>query len=359
MEHHTRSRTRSRAARLGAAVAAALVTAVGLGAPAPVHAGTVAEGGLVANVTVNGPDALDVLDGLTLVVIEDDGGAGTPFDTSTCSTTPPNLLSTFSVSETSTCNIGFGDFEIGVQGVPEPFTYGGSCSGESLSFPPTDAGTVASFTYDGQTTVTCSLFVNASILLIDKVVDGGDAASSDFTIEVLDDQGTPVGSGSDVADATCEVDFDTNNCGVVALPAGVGFTIAEPDVENYELTSVECDEFVRADWPPDGGADPQPIGDDGFRTDDGDTYCVVTNSFVPPPTTVPPTTVPPTTVPPTTVPPTTEPPTTTTTTTIFDAGVVTLPETGPNEERTAWMAVTAAALVLAGGALLLVRRRSS
>ena len=38
-------------------------------------------------------------------------------------------------------------------------------------------------------------------------------------------------------------------------------------------------------------------------------------------------------------------------------GVVTLPETGPSTETTAWMTAVGALLVAAGGAMLFARRR--
>ena len=109
---------------------------------------------------------------------------------------------------------------------------------------------------------------------------GGNCTSSgtdDVTIEVLDGD-TVIASGNDVADPTCEADFNTANCGVIVVRSGVGYTIGEPTVENSVLTSVACDEFLNWQQAPVGGAVVEPIGDDGFRTDDGDTYCAVTNT---------------------------------------------------------------------------------
>lgn len=339
------------AKRFGAIVTTALVAGVtlvgGTGAAA-----LPAQSGLNVNITVNGPTAPAVLDGLTVEVFTDPGGVDvSPLS---CSTTPAQS-DPFIAERVDDCDIEPGDYVIGLGGVPDGWSVGGQCTDGGQLNEPLDLGGSESFSYFGVTPAQCSLFVNASALLIDKVVIGGSAESSDFVIEVLDSEGMTVASGSDVADATCEADFDTAKCGVVAVPAGTGFQIAEPTVDDYELTSVECDEFVFAGEPPEGGAVVSDIGDDGFRTDDGDTYCVVTNTYVPPPTTTSTTT----TVAPTTtmsgagVATTTAAPTTT-----IDAGVVTLPQTGTSESANRWMAIVATLLLGAGGVMLLARRRA-
>jgi LPXTG-motif cell wall-anchored protein len=342
--------------RFAALVTAALVAWVtlvgGMGASAQQTPG------LNVNITVNGPTAPAVLAGLTVEVFGDPGGV--EVSPLSCSTTPAQS-DPFIAERVDDCQIDPGDYVIGLDGVPDGWIVSGQCNnGGQVLNEPLDLGGSESFSYFGGTRAQCSLFVNASTLLVDKVVVGGSAESSDFVIEVLDGEGMTVASGSDVADATCEADFDTAKCGVIAVPAGTGFFIAEPSVADYELTSVECDEFVYAAEAPEGGAVVSDIGEDGFRTDDGDTYCVVTNTYVPPTTTTSTTsTTTTTTVALTTtvsgagVATTTVAPTTT-----IDAGVVTLPQTGTSESANMWMAIVATLLVGAGGAMLLARRRA-
>ena len=343
--------------RFGAIVTAALVAGVtlvgGTGASAQQT-----PSGLTVNITVNGPTAPTVLDGLTVEVFEDPGGVEvSPLSCSSVSAQSDPFIA----ERVDDCTITPGDFVIGLDGVPAGWSVNGQCNnGGQVFSEPLDLDGSESFTYFGGTNALCSLFVNASTLLIDKVVVGGSAESSDFVIEVLDSEGMTVASGSDVADATCEADFDTTKCGLIIVPSGTGFQIAEPSVADYELTSVECDEFVYVGEAPEGGAVVSDIGADGFRTDDGDTYCVVTNTYVTPTTTTTTATTTTTTTIATTttvsgagVATTTAAPTTT-----IDAGVVTLPETGTSESANMWMAIVATLLVGAGGAMLLVRRRA-
>ncbi len=348
-----------RVLRFGAA--ATLIFGVGIAATAtPAQAG-VDRAGLDVSVSVNGPGAPDVRAGLTLEVYQDAGGGATGAMVAglTCDTALEPATE-YSAGFVSSCDLPVGDYLIGLDGVPANWQVGGSCTDGSAPAERLMLDGGEAFSFFGGSNASCSLFLNSSALLIDKVVVGGDASSSDFVLEVLDANGDVVASGSDVADATCAADFDTDNCGVIALLPAQGYTIAEPTVADYELTSVECDEFVRADQAPDGGAMPVDIGDDGFRTDDGDTYCVVTNTYVPPPTTTSTTTTTTTTT--TVLPTTTVQPTTTvlaTTTSSIDAAGITLPPTGTSSSTNRTMAVTAITLIGLGGVLLSVRRRAS
>ncbi len=334
------------AASVGLALGASMI---GLGA-GTAGAGTDDLRGLDVEIFVEGPDAPTVFAGLTVEVYNDAGGGTTgsqitPLD---CGEMVVSSQPT-SVQGEAGCPLEPGSFLIGLDGVPDGWSVGGNCtSGDQVVFERLDLGGSEAFTYAGDGNASCRLFIDASVLLIDKVVvGGGPADSDDFTIEVLDGD-TVVASGNDVADPTCEADFNTANCGIIIVPSGIGFTIGEPSVENYVLTSVECAEFVDWEMAPDGGAEVQPIGDDGFRTDDGDTYCVVTNTYVPPPTTTTTTTEPPaTTAAPTTQPP--PPPT----------PVEILPETGASSTSTGWIAAIATLFIFAGGAMVFVRRRTS
>jgi LPXTG-motif cell wall-anchored protein len=334
-----------------ALVAAATIAAGTIGlVSSPVEAGEPApEAGVDVVVNVNGPNAPALAGSLVVEVYQDAGGSpGSEVDPLDC-TVMPSATGPYSAQQEATCDLESGDYIIGLDGVPPNWTVTGSCV--SPLQPPEEAldlGGAEAFSFFGFDNAECTLTVSASVLLIDKVVVGGDASSEDFTIQVLDGD-TVIASGSDVADATCELDFSTANCGLIAMPSGTGFQIAEPTVEDYELTSVECDEFVNAEFPPDGGADVSDIGDDGFRTDDGDTYCVITNTYVPPATTTTEATTTTTMAPTTTVAPTTT----------IDAGVVTLPETGTSAAATGWLAMMAVGLITAGGAMLLARRRFS
>jgi LPXTG-motif cell wall-anchored protein len=338
-------RTLAAAATLTAGTIAVVSSPVDAGEP-------VTQAGVFVEVIVNGPNAPALAGDLTVEVYQDagSGSPGSEVDPLDCNVVL-SATGPYSGQQDATCGLVSGDYIIGLDGVPANWTVTGSCtSGDEQPTEALDLGGAETFSYFGATDAECTLFVSASVLLIDKVVVGGSASSDDFTIQVLDAADNPVASGSDVADATCEADFDTAKCGVIAMPSGVGFQIAEPTVADYELTSVECDEFVNAEFAPQGGAVVTDIGDDGFRTDDGDTYCVITNTYVPPPTTT--TTLATTT---TTIAPTT----TLAPTTTIDAGVVTLPATGTSAEANGWLTMMAIALVAAGGAMLLARRRYS
>ncbi len=302
--------------------------------------------GVDVDIDVNGPDAATVFGGLTVQIFEDDGGSPgaqvTPLDCGEM--IGPGGTPTF-VEGDAACDLDPGSYFIGLDGVPANWVLFGNCTSSGANIPSqiSEPFTVAA----GAGNAECNLSLFASVVYIDKVVlGGGPADSDDFTIELLDGD-TVVASGSDVADETCENDFDTTKCGTIVIPAGVNLTVSEPTVENYVLTSVEC--VTNLGQPP--GDNVQPIGDEGFITVDGDAYCVVTNTYVPPPTTT--TTEPPaTTAAPTTAAPTTPPPPPPT-------PVEILPETGASSTSTGWIAAIATLFVVAGGAMVFVRRQSS
>ncbi|MEM9515461.1 MAG: LPXTG cell wall anchor domain-containing protein [Actinomycetota bacterium] len=343
MERTTRQKRRlATVAAVGLAVGASVV---GLGAGSA-SAGTDLRG-LEVDIFVDGPNAPTVFAGLTVEVYNDGGGGATGSQVTAldCGEMVVSSQPT-TVQGEAGCPLEPGDFLVGLDGVPDGWTVGGFCTdGDDDDDERLDLAGQEAFNYAGDGNPTCQLFVSVTTLLIDKVVVGGPASSADFVIEVLDGD-TVVASGSDVADATCEADFDLTKCGAIVLAPGTGYTIQEPAVPNYVLTSVECQLFISLGQPP--ADDLQPIGDEGFGLIDGDTYCVVTNTYVPPPTT---TTEPPAATPaPTTAAPTTQPP---------PPPVEILPETGASSTSTGWIAALGALFIAAGGALVFVRRRPS
>ncbi|MEO1058075.1 MAG: LPXTG cell wall anchor domain-containing protein [Actinomycetota bacterium] len=306
--------------------------------------------GVDVDIVVQGPDAATVFDGLTVQIFEDDGGSpGAQVAPLDCGEMPLGGGTPTFVQGDAGCDLDPGSYFIDLAGVPANWGLFGNCtsSGAVISSSISEPFTVAA----GAGNAECNLSLLATVVYIDKVVvGGGPADSDDFTIELLDGD-TVVASGNDVADETCEDDFDTTKCGTIVIPAGVNLTIGEPTVENYVLTSVEC--ATNLGQPP--GDNLQPIGDEGFSTIDGNAYCVVTNTYVPPPTTTTTTTTEPpgTTAAPTTAAPTTQPPPPPA------PPVEILPETGASSTSTGWIAAIATLFIAAGGVMVFVRRRPS
>ncbi|MEM8619952.1 MAG: LPXTG cell wall anchor domain-containing protein [Actinomycetota bacterium] len=364
--------------RAAMATAVGIVMAMSLMGGGSVEAGASDGGGPVfigevdVILNVDGPDAPEVFAGLIVEVYTEDDlqSSGSQLNVNCNKVVATGVINTSqaaSMTGTATCELPLGEatYAIGLDGVPDGWSVRGGCArvlGEA-QFERLDLGGGEEFVLF-QGAATCELYLDASVLLIDKVVvGGGPNDADDFTVEVLDGD-TVVASGSDVADATCEADFDTAKCGLIALAPGIDYTIREQPVDNYELTSVECAQYIGFTQPPAGAL--QPIGDDGFDHDDGDTYCVVTNTYMPPPTTTTTTTTTPTTTteppPPTSAAPTTPPPPTPAPSTPAPpapAPVSILPATGSSSTSTGWIAALGALFIAAGGAMVFVRRRPS
>lgn len=323
--------------RWGKVVAAAILTiAAGAVSGGAASAGT-RGAGLDAELIVRGPGPDAVLAGLTLEVYLDNSGTFEIVDPLNCSTVPQLDDGPYRAAEDSSCTLQPGNYAIGLDGVPAGWTVSVSCTDGSDER--IDA-VGASFTFYGFSSATCVVEVRTPVLLLDKVVEGGPADPTDFVIEVYDGQGALLATGSDVAAATCESTFDPTECGAVALPAGTGYALGEEPMADYVVSAVECTQYVDVEQPPNQQQPLEVIDLPGasFDHDDGDTYCVVTNTYVPPPTTTTTTTL--------------------VTTTSIDAGVVTLPSTGASSSTNTAVAALAAVLVLLGGAMLAVRRRA-
>lgn len=261
------------------AVAAAAVLGVGgLASSSPVDAG---EGlPVYVDLHVVGPDAPTVLEGLTVELWDtelDTQIPGTPCN-------EPIGVGSNDLVDLAFVNCsapGFGDYAIGVDGVPAGATVTAQCSVDILNERIPGTGAEFTLTEFGQY-ANCDVYVVQPALLVDKIVDGGDATTADFTIEVYDGEGTLVTTAVDPSSALCGEGLPLTNCAVVPLPAG-SYQLGEIPAAGYTASNVWCNTFV-PELPQPGEVFPEGIGT--FTIGDNpqqDAYpfaeCQVTNRF--------------------------------------------------------------------------------
>jgi len=208
------------------AVAVGLVAAVtaGAGSPGgPVEAGDVANSATIA-VFVTGANAVAV------------AAAVQPTTTGSLVCTPALGVtsSPFSAQQNFSCGNGGSSETIGISGVPANAVVAVACN------PNTGQPNEINLTIGS---ASCSIFVNIPTLLVDKVVVGGQLTSSDFTIEVYDDQGALVTTTNDPDPATCPgLGADFADCSIVALDAG-SYQLGEAAAYGYAVDNVGCIPF--------------------------------------------------------------------------------------------------------------------
>lgn len=239
-------------------------------------------GAVDVEIAVRGPDASGVLGGLSFELFEEIGG--TDVASSSCSTLKLGTTTPLSAVADLDCEgLEFGDYTVGLSGVPDGWTTSATCG----PLVPTEriVGGIPAFTVSPQEfRYRCFVEVYRPVLAIDKVIEGGPAAVSDFEFEVYDGEGALVDTAGPIVDPSADLCTEAlNECVLVAL-APAEYILGEilPDY-GYEVGSVECDSFIDLERY-FGGAEEQRqeiIDDAGadFRTDDGDAYCTVTNVY--------------------------------------------------------------------------------
>ncbi|TDT15267.1 LPXTG-motif cell wall-anchored protein [Ilumatobacter fluminis] len=237
--------------RLRSIIAAAgLVAATVTGALAPASSASAGDGWTVlVDVQVYAPDADTVLEGLTLELWDIDGAEPVAVADPQCSTLAASGGGLFAYDLAPTCTAPqTGDYALGVAGLPAGATPTAFCNETSV---PNELipGTDAEFTVDfGVAYVECDLIVVQPAVLIDKeVVDGPSAdAPEDFTLEVYDDGGSEVATGTDTSTLSCGQGQPLTNCAVIPLAAG-SYQIGETGPDGYVPSNVWCTTFVPDD----------------------------------------------------------------------------------------------------------------
>ena len=237
--------------RLRSIIAAAgLVAATVTGALTPASSASAGDGWTVlVDVRVYAPDADTVLEGLTLELWDIGGAEPVAVADPQCSTLAATGGGLFAYDIAPSCTAPqTGDYALGVSGLPTGATPTAFCNETSL---PNERvpGTDAEFTIDfGVAYVECDLTVVQPAVLIDKgVVDGPSAGTpADFTLEVYDDGGTEVATGTDTSTSTCGPGQPLTNCAVIPLAAG-SYQIGETGPDGYVPSNVWCTTFVPED----------------------------------------------------------------------------------------------------------------
>jgi hypothetical protein len=262
------------------AVAAAVLIGVGVAAPSS----TVSAGDGVpvhVDIEVYAPDATAVLEALTVEIwdigispgLEPGTGCGDPVGFG---------LTALADSSSVTCGVApDGDYAIGLDGVPAGATVTASCFESVLT--ERIPGESAEFSiFPGVYQVDCEVTVVQPAVLIDKWISGGEATTSDFTMEVFDEGGELVDDDVDPSSAFCGQSSSTlDDCAVIALPAGT-YQLGEQLAPGYAPTNVWCTTFTPWASPP-ADVFPDAIGVFDLSTDIGEddpfASCVVTNTY--------------------------------------------------------------------------------
>ena len=232
---------RKRSIFVAAGMAAA--TIIGAMSPAtPASAGDPID--VDVSINVVGPDPAGTLAGLTLelwdvtdipeLLTGDPGPCGDP----NLDTFPTDGVFGYAQGQ---CDLQFDHtYAIGLDGVPEGMTVSGYCQtrtnpqlelldGDAFEF------TVDRFVYD----VDCYIDLIQPLVIVDKIVDSGTAESGDFTIEVYDDGGTEVATGTDTSADSCDEFGDLTGCLVIPLAGGT-YQLGESGPDGYVASNVGC-----------------------------------------------------------------------------------------------------------------------
>ncbi len=222
-------------------------------------------------------NAPEIVDGLTAEVF-DSGGA--PLN-NPCTETPDPSTTTVAASAFAsrifTCLLESGaEHTLGVDGVPDDKYVSDVFCDQQVPNEPIDDPNA---TFTAVAFLVCNVAIQpVPVLYIDKVVVGGDAAPADFTIEIFDAAGSPVGSVVDDAEPSSECDGfispANTACANIGLTPG-DYRLGEVSPEyGYSATSVECSPLFQ-----ETEVFPSPFGDVTHSTEGEDTYCLITNTY--------------------------------------------------------------------------------
>ncbi|MCB0966698.1 MAG: hypothetical protein KDB37_07670 [Ilumatobacter sp.] len=265
------------------AVAAAAVIGGSVAIGTPVQAGDTATGSVDVTLEVRGPNALDVLNGLTLELFDESTGQDVA---SNCTVPklggPEPLRMSYDVGCTG---LAAATHTFGLLGVPEGWEAYVTDCGPLVQQPPPERITNgdASFTVSPQAPMwECTIVVGTSVVAIDKIVTGEGAATfADFEFEIFDGEGAPVDTAGAIVDPSGDVcDGTLSDCVLVAVTPG-DYSLGEVPEYGYEVSSVDCTSNINIEKY-FGEEQPKEIIElegAAFNTEDGDAYCIVTNEY--------------------------------------------------------------------------------
>lgn len=277
----------SKVARLVAATAVIGGVAMASGAGAVQAGAQLPELTVYFSIGAAGADA--ILDALEVEVYTDEPTPVLVADPGCVEGAPTATLT--DANRTDTCdNLGVAedDYVLGLNGLPAGLTYTVDCISdegpalvEQSVLEPSDDVYPFFSTFYGP--AECYVYISATIVAVDKVVDGGPTTLPEFPVDLVQD-GSTLASGADPApNVACAADLA--DCALINVQPD--FSVQEPvslvetPPAGYELAGIECDYFIGSlteTLDGSGVADVDGDGSDlGF---DGDIYCEVTNTWI-------------------------------------------------------------------------------
>jgi hypothetical protein len=252
------------------------------------EAGQVSPADVTVTILVSGPDAGDVLDGLTVELWPD--RVDVPVLCSDQPETFPGASSLYVFTSLTCVDVDAGTYSIGLDGVPAGFTASASCtSSVPVEVEPNEviADTESFEVLDVKLfPANCIVTVIQPVVLVDKIVDGGPASTDDFTIEVYSTGGGLVATGTDPSPDGCTAqpeftsvaDPVADACAVIAIPAGE-YQLGEVALPGYAPTNVGCGSYFgdREAFP--NGVGEFAVGDDTLGALPPIVICEITNSY--------------------------------------------------------------------------------
>jgi len=254
--------------------------------------GGLAEAGFVQprvsmTVVVIGANPAGVRDGLEPELYSDTAG-NVAVDLSTCDPYADNAFGALEAERRQTCDtLANGTYYLGLGGaVPPEFSVSAECTVSGGNGPAeillNEQNEPTAFTLTDGQTVECTIRLRAGVVAIDKIVMGGPAASTEFAIDVLDDQNALVTTAVDSSNAPCTAQL--TNCALVNVNTQVNGTALAVDESvipgwGYLLESMACDSAINLDdYFPQAQFSPDS-SDGSFDLGRGDAYCQVTNRY--------------------------------------------------------------------------------
>lgn len=253
------------------------------------HAGEISPYNVTIYLGVVGPDAADVMNGLTIEFWA--SGATEPLLCSNDPEAAPWYPPVINFWPSGCLDVPEGDYTLGIDGVPAGFSVIADCtSATAVEVQPSEIIDGASFTVVETylDPASCDVTVVQPTVLVDKVVVGGAADTDDFTIEVYPaGGGSPIATGVDPSPESCLGDIGirsitepgTPDCAVIGLAAG-DYQLGEITAPGYLPTNVGCTPYFGTD----NEAFPDGIGEfslvDSIAVDGVPViYCEVTNTY--------------------------------------------------------------------------------
>jgi len=268
------SSTRRRWRRAAAAIGGLGLAVALFVAPTPAEAGTT--GFVSGTFTVQGLTADTDIDNVTVRLYM----GGSPANVNCSVETPTVYEPTFAMVDWSCSNVALNiEYTVAVDGIDDYELRDGYFAGCNPVEVTPDEQILSPdlvFTLDAAQapSMDCVATFGKAGVLIDKIVDGGDATAGDFTIEVYPSGGGDPATATDPNDALC-TPMDLANCALVDVDSGT-YQLGEAPAPGYLPTNAACVPYYGAPTE----VFPSGVGEFTVSTDEAGPlfmYCQITN----------------------------------------------------------------------------------